>query len=96
MDAYSTQTERESMTTAVDQAPEVEAEMPPLEALTGHDRCDRCRAQAYVRVELYSGHDLLFCIHHYRQHESALDHYTLRVQDESGKLLDTPVPAEVD
>jgi hypothetical protein len=35
-------------------------------------RCDRCGAQAYVRVLLRSCHDLLFCAHHYRQHAPAL------------------------
>src|SRR5215470_7120291 len=29
--------------------------------LTSADRCDRCGAQAYLRVELRSGGDLLFC-----------------------------------
>ena len=29
-------------------------------------RCDRCGAQAYVRILLHSRQDLLFCAHHYR------------------------------
>ena len=37
------------------------AEFP---ALTASDRCDRCGAQALVRVELPSGADLVFCGHH--------------------------------
>jgi alkylhydroperoxidase family enzyme len=35
-------------------------------------RCDRCGAQAYVRVVLHSRQDLMFCAHHYRQHAPAL------------------------
>ena len=39
--------------------------------LTAMDRCDRCGAQAYVRVVLESsGGELLFCGHHARQHEA--------------------------
>ena len=36
------------------------------EKLTAHDRCDRCGAQAYVRLTLESGSGLLFCGHHAR------------------------------
>ncbi len=32
--------------------------------LTANDRCDRCGAQAYVKVTGVTG-DLLFCGHHY-------------------------------
>ena len=41
-------------------------------ALTATDRCDRCGAQAYVRVELTGGAELLFCAHHARAHEDQL------------------------
>ena len=34
--------------------------------LTASDRCDRCGAQAYVRVTLTSGGELLFCSHRQR------------------------------
>ena len=45
--------------------------------LTAADRCDRCGAQAYVAVSVFvlpdSGdHKLLFCAHHYQQHERQL------------------------
>lgn len=45
--------------------------------LSAVDRCDRCSARAYVRVSVFvlpgSGdHELLFCAHHYQQHESQL------------------------
>jgi len=36
--------------------------------LTASDRCDRCGAQAYVKVVLTSGGDLLFCGHHAKAH----------------------------
>ena len=39
---------------------------PSSAALTAADRCDRCGAQAYLRVELQSGGELLFCAHHAR------------------------------
>lgn len=83
------------MTSTLEADQPVEAAETPLEELTGHDRCDRCGAQAYVRVVLFSGLDLLFCAHHYKQHEMTLDHYSLRVQDESDRLLDTATGPEV-
>ena len=59
------------------------ARTEPMNAL---HRCDRCGAQAYVRVLLLSGQDLLFCAHHYRQHASALARVALAVQDETPRL----------
>ena len=38
---------------------------PQQALLTAADRCDRCSAQAYVRVTLESGQSLDFCGHHY-------------------------------
>ena len=35
--------------------------------LDATDRCDRCAAQAYVKVIGKSGMDLLFCGHHYNK-----------------------------
>lgn len=35
-------------------------------------RCERCAAPAYVEAELPSKAVLLFCAHHYKEHESAL------------------------
>jgi len=45
--------------------------------LTTADRCDRCGARAYVRVSVFvlpdgGDHELLFCAHHYQQHERQL------------------------
>jgi 4-hydroxyphenylpyruvate dioxygenase-like putative hemolysin len=49
-------------------------------------RCDRCGSQAYVRVLLHSRQDLLFCAHHYRQHEPALAKVAVAIQDETQRL----------
>ncbi|OUZ08368.1 hypothetical protein BHE97_14250 [Aeromicrobium sp. PE09-221] len=57
-----------------------------LSALTAGDRCDRCGAQAYVRVEFTAGAELLFCAHHARQHEDKLREIAIDIQDESGRL----------
>jgi hypothetical protein len=54
--------------------------------LSGHDLCDRCGAQAYVRVVLPGAGELLFCAHHGRQHADALAKVAVEIQDESGRL----------
>ena len=51
--------------------------------LTTLDRCDRCGAQAYVRVLLPSRLALLFCAHHNRQHARALVQIAVEIQDET-------------
>lgn len=51
--------------------------------LTASDRCDRCGAQAYVRVTLTSGGELLFCGHHARKHLPALEPLASHIQDET-------------
>jgi hypothetical protein len=58
--------------------------------LTASDRCDRCGAQAYLRVVLSSGSELLFCAHHAREHGDKLRKVAVNVHDETGKLLQTP------
>ena len=73
------------MTTAVAPSP-----------LTAHDRCDRCGAQAYLRVHLASGNELLFCAHHAREHGEKLRTIAVNVHDETGKLLDAPSVATDD
>ncbi|MDO5634446.1 MAG: hypothetical protein Q4G34_06205 [Micrococcus sp.] len=50
------------------------------------DRCDRCGAQAYVRAQLASGGELLFCAHHARAVEDALRPQTTLWQDQSHTL----------
>ena len=65
----------------------------PGAALTAADRCDRCGAQAYVRVELPGGSELLFCAHHGRQHGDRLRQVALAIHDETGRLEQTPATA---
>ena len=55
--------------------------------LTVADRCDRCGAQAYVRVTLPVG-ELLFCAHHSREHAAASTEIAVEIQDESDRLLE--------
>ena len=62
-------------------------------ALTRSDRCDRCGAQAYVRVELQAGGELLFCAHHAREHGPRLREIAAEVQDETDRLSTTPSSA---
>jgi hypothetical protein len=54
--------------------------------LTSVDRCDRCGAQAYVRVLLPGRLELLFCGHHSRQYSSALEDIAVEIQDETMRL----------
>jgi len=65
----------------------------PAVQLTALDRCDRCGAQAYVRVELAAGGELLFCAHHAREHADKLQQVAAAIQDETGRLVATPVRA---
>jgi hypothetical protein len=66
----------------------------PSAALTAADRCDRCGAQAYVRVELPGGGELLFCAHHGREHGDRLREVALNIHDETGRLIQTPTTTE--
>ena len=66
-------------------------------ALSAADRCDRCGAQAYLKVELLSGGELLFCAHHAREHGDKLREIAAYVHDETDRLADRPtVTAEDD
>jgi hypothetical protein len=60
--------------------------------LSATDRCDRCNAQAYVRVVLAGGGDLQFCGHHWSRHEDVLRPKAQDVIDETHRL--SQVPAE--
>jgi hypothetical protein len=62
---------------------------PSSASLSAADRCDRCGAQAYLRVELQSGGELLFCAHHAREHGDKLRQIAANVVDETEKLTDT-------
>lgn len=66
----------------------------PSTPLTAADRCDRCGAQAYLRVELQAGGELLFCAHHAREHGDKLKEVASVVVDETHKLTGSPAPDE--
>lgn len=55
-------------------------------ALTQADRCDRCGAQALVRVVLPYG-ELLFCGHHYGRLAASLKPHAVRVDDYTEQLI---------
>ena len=55
-------------------------------ALSAADRSDRCGAQAYVRVTLASGFELLFCAHHSKEHADKLKQVALKIQDETQRI----------
>jgi len=61
--------------------------------LTAADRCDRCGAQAYIRVRLASGGELFFCGHHGKRYEENLRNIALDIHDETDKLAETPATA---
>jgi hypothetical protein len=77
-ESRSTTERKAAVTTAVAPSP-----------LTASDRCDRCGAQAYLRVDLAGG-ELLFCAHHAREHGDKLRKIAVNVHDETSKLLDPP------
>ncbi len=60
--------------------------MAPMKPLSALDLCDRCGAQAYMRVVLSGGGELLFCAHHGRQHGEALARIAIEIQDETDRL----------
>jgi hypothetical protein len=57
----------------------------PTPTLTAADRCDRCGAQARVRVVLATG-DLLFCAHHAKAYEDKLRETAVEWVDETSTL----------
>jgi len=59
-------------------------------ALSATDRCDRCSAQAFVRVVLPGGTDLLFCAHHWTRHEAVLRPQAVEIVDETHRLVAKP------
>lgn len=65
----------------------------PASPLTAADRCDRCGAQAYLRVVLLSGGELLFCAHHGRKFEPELKKIAAEIQDETERLTAAPASA---
>lgn len=47
-------------------------------SLSAADRCDRCGAQAKIRVVLAGG-DLLFCGHHARAYDAKLQEIAIKI-----------------
>jgi hypothetical protein len=66
------------------------ATVAPTKPLTAMDLCDRCGAQAYVRVVLPGAGALYFCAHHSRQHADALAKVAVEIQDETERLTAGP------
>lgn len=67
----------------------------PEPRLKAYDRCDRCGAQAYVRLrQLLDGSplgpELLLCAHHAREHLPALTDRFAIVDDDRARLAPTP------
>jgi hypothetical protein len=58
---------------------------PAAPTLTAADRCDRCGAQAFVRVVLVSG-ELLFCGHHAKAYQENLRDKAVDWVDETAAL----------
>jgi hypothetical protein len=67
---------------------DVTAVLTPTAELTALDRCDRCGAQAYLRVTLASGGELLFCAHHGKKYEESLRSIAADIHDETDKLTE--------
>jgi len=70
--------------------------LAPTKPLSAADRCDRCGAQAYFRVMLAGGGELLFCAHHGRKYGEALREAGAEIVDETNRLSDiaTAAPEE--
>lgn len=55
--------------------------------LTANDRCDACGSQAYVQVFFKDAY-LLFCAHHYKKNEEALQPVAKYVYDRRDLLAE--------
>jgi hypothetical protein len=69
-----------------DEEGDVTGAIAPTKPLTALDLCDRCGAQAYVRVLLPNSGELLFCAHHGREYAAALAKVAVDIQDETQRL----------
>lgn len=58
--------------------------------LTTHDRCDKCRSQAWARATLATGGQLYFCAHHAREVIDDLLPQCLHWLDETRYLQEKP------
>jgi hypothetical protein len=79
---------------ARDEEGDVTGAIAPTKPLTALDLCDRCGAQAYVRVLLPNSGELLFCAHHSREHLPALKKVAIDIQDETQRLAKAEKAAE--
>ncbi len=70
--------------------------LAPHPPLTASDRCDRCGAQAYIRVILLSGGELLFCGHHGRAHDAKLREVAAGIEDQTDRLTETTSSSAAD
>ena len=59
----------------------VEQSIETRQELSLSDRCDKCQAQAFVRVKLVNG-ELYFCGHHFTEHELNLRESAYEILDE--------------
>jgi hypothetical protein len=69
---------------------DVTTTLAPTTPLTAADRCDRCGAQAYLRVVLVSGGELMFCAHHGKRYADGIRAVAAEIHDESSRLRDVP------
>jgi hypothetical protein len=53
------------------------------------DRCDSCKAQAFVLVKLVSG-ELMFCGHHFKKYEEKLTGLSYEIIDERKYINEKP------
>jgi len=78
------------MTTAT---PTAETPVTNHPELTAHDRCDSCKAQAYIRWAK-NAMDLLTCVHHGNKFEASLVSQGFsNVQDNRHLINDKPSPS---
>jgi len=73
-------------TTAENEVTVTTALTATAEPLTLLDRCDRCGAQAYVRVTMATGGELIFCAHHGREYSPTLRSMDAVILDETERL----------
>ena len=55
--------------------------------LTALDRCDRCGAQAWYKIEMSNTFDLLFCKHDFDKNKVRLTEIAVSILDESDRLV---------
>jgi ribosomal protein S14 len=55
-------------------------------AITAHDRCDQCGAQAYF-LSIFESGELYFCRHHFLKNEEMIRELAYHVVDQSGTLI---------